>query len=132
MKTGKIEILGKEQTLCFSTRVTSRCIEKYGSIDAMFDALGADDLGKALEQSLWLLSEMLDAGRRYAKRAWDREEEAVSYDDLLDLYGLDDVGALGQALKETVINGSKREVVAEAKNAEATQGGNGEKTALRG
>lgn len=132
MKTGKIEILGKEQTLCFSTRVTSRCIEKYGSIDAMFDALGGDDLGKALEQSLWLLSEMLDAGRRYARRAWEREEEAVSYDDLLDLYGLDDVGTLGQALKETVISGSKREVVTEAKNAEATQGGNGEKTALRG
>lgn len=132
MKTGKIEILGKECTLCFSTRVTTRCIEKYGSIDAMFDALGGDDLGKALEQSLWLLAEMLDAGRRYARRAWDREEEAVSYDDLLDLYGLDDVGTLGQALKETVINGSKREVVTETKNAEATQGGNGEKRALRG
>lgn len=132
MKTGKIEILGREHTLCFSTRVTSRCIEKYGSIDAMFDALGGDNLGKALEQSLWLLSEMLDAGRRYARRAWEREEEAVSYDDLLDLYGLDDVGTLGQALKETVISGSKREVVTETKNAEATQGDGRERTALRG
>lgn len=132
MKTGKIEILGREHTLCFSTRVTTRCIEKYGSIDAMFDALGGEDLGKALEQSLWLLSEMLDAGRRYVRRAWDREEEAVSYDDLLDLYGLDDVAALGQALKETVINGSKREVVTETKNAGATQGDGRERTALRG
>ena len=132
MKTGKIEILGKEQTLCFSTRVTSHCIEKYGSIDAMFDALGGDDLGKALEQSLWLLSEMLDAGRRYAKFAWDREEKAISLDDLLDLYGLDDLTALCLALRETVINGSQREVVTEAKNGEATQGENGEKTALRG
>ena len=132
MKTGKIEILGKEQTLCFSTRVTSHCIEKYGSIDAMFDALGGDDLGKALEQSLWLLSEMLDAGRRYAKFAWDREEKAISLDELLDLYGLDDLTALCLALRETVINGSQREVVTEAKNGEATQGENGEKTALRG
>ena len=132
MKTGKIEILGKEHTLCFSTRVTSRCIEKYGSIDAMFASLGGNDLGKALEHSLWLLSAMLDAGRRYARLAWDREEEAVSYDDLLDLYGLDDVAALGQALRETVINGSKREVKIDAKNAEATQGDGREKTALRG
>ena len=132
MKTGKIEILGREHTLCFSTRVTSHCIEKYGSIDAMFDALDGDDLGKALEQSLWLLSEMLDAGRRYAKFAWDREEKAISLDELLDLYGLDDLTALCLALRETVINGSQREVITEAKNGEATQGENGEKTALRG
>ena len=98
----------------------------------MFDALGNDNLGAALENSLWLLSEMLDAGRRYARRAWEREEEAVSYDDLLDLYGLDDVDTLGQALKETVISGSKREVVTEAKNADATQGDGRERTALRG
>ena len=64
--------------------------------------------------------------------AWEREEDAVSYDDLLDLYGLDDVGTLGQALKETVISGSKREVVTETKNAEATQGDGRERTALRG
>lgn len=132
MKTGKIEILGREHTLCFSTRVTASCIDKFGSLEAMFDALGDDNLGAALENSLWMLAQMLDAGRRYAKFAWDREEEAVSYDDLLDLYGLDDVDTLGQALKETVISGSKREVVTETKNAEATQGENGEKTALRG
>lgn len=132
MKTGKIEILGREHTLCFSTRVTSSCIDKFGSLEAMFDALGDDNLGAALENALWMLAKMLDAGRRYAKFAWDREEKAVSLDELLDLYGLDDLTALSLALRETVINGSLREVVTEAKNGEATQGENGEKTALRG
>lgn len=132
MKTGKIEILGREHTLCFSTRVTASCIDKFGSLEAMFDALGDDNLGAALENSLWMLAQMLDAGRRYAKFAWDREEKAVSLDELLDLYGLDDLTALSLALRETVINGSQREVVTEVKNGEATQGENGEKTALRG
>ena len=132
MKTGKIEILGREHTLCFSTRVTASCIDKFGSLEAMFDALGDDNLGAALENSLWLLSQMLDAGRRYAKFAWDREENTVSLDELLDLYGLDDLTALSLALRETVINGSQREVVTEAKNGEATQGDGRERTALRG
>lgn len=121
MKTAKINILGREHTLCFSARVAKRCIEEFGSIDAMLDTLVDNDSGKVLNNALWLLSTMLDAGRRYVRQVEDQEEPIITQEDLFDIFSPDDLSELSHKLLAAITGGSSREVEVEPKNAEATQ-----------
>lgn len=132
MKTAKINILGQEHTLCFSARVTRRCTEDYGSVEQMLATLEDENSGRVLDSALWMLAAMLDAGRRYALRAEDREESVVTLDDLYDLFGINDLGELTGKLLDAITNGSSREVEAEPKNVKATQAAAKEAKASRG
>lgn len=132
MKTAKINILGQEHTLCFSARVAKRCIEEYGSVDAMLDTLVNDDSGKVLNNSLWLLSAMLDAGRRYVRQVEGYEETVITQEDLFDIFSIDDLGELSHKLLAAITGGSSREVEADPKNADATRAAAKEAKASRG
>ena len=66
MRTGTLNLLGKEYMACFSTRTTIACVDRYGSLEAMYKTLSeAED--KSLKEVLWILDEELDAGAPYAK-----------------------------------------------------------------
>lgn len=121
MRTEKMQINGRDYPLCFSTRVVCRVAERYGDLDGMYRAVQEDDIAKRLEAVTWVLGEMLAAGQRYAQLIGEDAPAPPSADDLLDLFGADDLGAMIQALADTVRAGQTREVEAEPpKNADTT------------
>ncbi len=124
MRTGKIEINGKEYLLCFSTRVMRDCSERYGGIENMNKALLEGTGAQMMDESIWLLAVMMDAGARYAKLNSIETPPPLSYDDLYDLCGVDDLLGMKTKIFETVANGNEREIEVEpekGKNGETTR-----------
>lgn len=120
MRTGTLNLRGKEYMSCFSTRTTIACVDRYGSLEAMYKTLSeAED--KSLKEVMWILAAMLDAGARYAKLEGIENPVPPTYDDLCDLCGSDDLPDLMACITQTVSKGTKREVeLAPEKNGEAT------------
>lgn len=116
MRTGKIEINGKEYLLCFSTRVMRDCSERYGGIENMNKALLEGTEAQMMDESIWLLAAMMDAGARYAKLNSIETPPPLSYDDLYDLCGVDDLMGMKTKIFETVASGSEREIDTEPEN----------------
>lgn len=130
MRTGEIEIGGVQYPLCFSLRVAQCCAERYGAMDAVAGAIaGAAESGDTmgvLTECLWLLGEMLAAGRRYSALTGVETPEPPAGDALFDLWGLDDISMLRGKVFGTLAAGSRREVeAAPPKNAGAGDSASG-------
>ena len=124
MRTGKIEVHGKEYILCFSARVVRACSERYGGIERIGNVLMEGTQAEQMDESFWLLEKMMEAGARYAKLEGVENPAPLSFDDLYDLCGMDDLAEMKASIFRTVSNGNERtvEVVPEkGKNVEATQ-----------
>lgn len=114
MKTGSIEINGKKYLLCFSARTMKNIVDKYGNVS--FDELlsvDEKDLGKTFDTTMWLLSLFLDAGSRFAKLNGLENPDPLSYEDLYDLCGFDDLSKLKGSISKTISSGLKRNVETE-------------------
>lgn len=123
MRTATIHLAGKDRLLCFSTRVVRNCTERYGGIEHIGAALSTEDTVKALDESMWLLSQMLEAGARYARMNGMDNPEPLDADGLYDCCDISDFAGLRGKIIETISNGQKATVEAEApKNAGAAQG----------
>jgi len=121
MRTAKITLNNKEYLLCFSTRVIRSCAERYGSVDGIDAALSEGDQLKKLDESIWLLSAMLDGGARYAKLNGIDNPPAPTFDDLYDICDISDFSNLKSKIQETITNGKEASVNIEAsKNVIAT------------
>lgn len=123
MRTGKIEVHGKEYILCFSARVVRACSERYGGIERIGNVLTEGTQAEQMDESFWLLEKMMEAGARYAKLEGLENPTPLSFDDLYDLCGMDDLAEMKTSIFETVSNGNGRSVEVEpekGKNAEAT------------
>lgn len=122
MKTAKITLDGREYLLCFSTRVVKQCAERYGGVEQIGEALGSEDAVQALDESLWMLAAMLDAGARYAKLNGLENPAPPDRETLYDLCDVSDFAGLKGKIMETVTAGKAHRVEAEpGKNAAATQ-----------
>lgn len=123
MRTAKISIDGMEYLLCFSARVMRACTERYGGVEKIDDALSAKDPARALDETIWLLGTMMDAGARYARLNGLENPEPLSCDDLYDAAGIDDLAGLKGKISETITNGRTPTLDAvPPKNGEATPG----------
>lgn len=122
MRTGAISIDGKKRTLCFSLRVVRACVERYGSASGLYDALSSKDELNALNESLWVLSEMLAAGDKYAKSNGMENPSPLSFDELYDLCDVNDFANLRASIISTVNNGRTTNVEVDSPNAKATPG----------
>ena len=122
MRTAKITIGGQEHLLCFSARAVRACTERYGGVEHIDDALTAKDgLVGALDEAVWLLATMMDAGDRYAKLNGIPNPPALTAEDLLDMMDMEDFAGLKDKIVETITNGQQKNVEAEPpKNAETT------------
>ena len=118
MRNGTIALAGKEYSLRFSLRVVKACTERYGSLDGVFQALpGAADGMDVIEECLWLLEYMLDAGWRYDRINGKNPTQPPDMDMLLDVLDLAEVQA---ALVTAIAGDSVRTVEADPpKNAAA-------------
>lgn len=124
MRTGKIEISGKEYLLCFSARVVRDCAERYGDIKDIFSILTEAEETKQMDESFWLLAKMIDAGARYARLEGIENPAPLSQEDLYDIFGVDDLLDMKTKIMDTVTNGNEREIETEpekGKNGETTR-----------
>lgn len=123
MRSAKLTLDGVEHLLCFSARTVRAVTERYGGIENMNDAFSSDDTVKALDESLWMLSAMMDAGDRYAKLNGIENPPPVSYEDMYDICGMDDLENLKGKVFETIANSKRTTVEAKPpKNAASAQG----------
>ena len=123
MRTAKISINGAEHLLCLSARVVRACTQRYGGISGIDEALSGSDISRAMDEAIWLIGTMMDAGARYAKLSGLENPAPLSVEELYDVCGVDDFAALYSKIAETVTNGKSVSVEAvPPKNAEATPG----------
>lgn len=122
MRSGTISINGKRHVLCFSVRVVRNCAERYGELNGLYAALSSENHVQALDESLWILAEMMKAGAKYAAEHGLENAEPMSVDDLYDSCGFDDLAGIRSSIMLTINNGKRTNVEAEASpNAEATR-----------
>lgn len=124
MRTATITLAGEERLLCFSTRVTLAITQRYGSLEAMFDAIqDKNEPSKAMEVSLWVLEQMMDAGARYADHEGIDHAPPLTADEILDLSDPMEIIKMSEAIQATMTAGTGREVEAKPpKNAKAGAG----------
>lgn len=123
MRTAKIKLGGQERTLCFSVRVLRACVERYGSLSGLYDALSTEEEGKSLDEALWILAAMMAAGKKYAEANGLENPEPMTVDELMDTCDMADFVRLRGAITETLTNGSRPTIEVEPeKNGQATQG----------
>lgn len=118
MRTGHITINGEKHLLCFSLYVVRECTERYGSVEGFYEALSSDDTVKALEEAVWGLSTMMEAGAKYAEFNKQKNPRPLSTDELFAVCDVSDFAAIRASIADTVLNGQKTSVEAESsKNA---------------
>ena len=123
MRTGTITLNGQQHILCFSVRVVRNCTERYGSMKGLHEALSSESELQVLDESLWLLRELMEAGAKYAALHDLETVKPLTADELQDTCDLNEIGGIKTAILLTLKNGKKRNVEVEGSpNAEATQG----------
>ena len=124
MRTARITIDGAEHLLCFSARVVRACTERYGEMGGMDEALTSGSPVQAIDESVWMIATMMDAGARYAKLNGLDNPPPLTAEEMLDVCDLGDLNQLTSKITETITNGKTPTVEAEpAKNAKATPAG---------
>lgn len=124
MRTARITIDGAEHLLCFSARVVRACTERYGEMGGMDEALTSGSPVQAMDEAVWMIATMMDAGDRYAKLNGLDNPPPLTAEELLDVCDLGDFTQLTSKITETITNGKTPTVEAEpAKNAKATPAG---------
>lgn len=124
MRTARIAINGTEYLLCFSARVMRACAERYGSVEHIGKALTEGTEAQMMDESFWLLSEMMEAGARYARMEDLNAPPPLSCDDLYDVCSIEDLTEMQTRIFETVANGNERRIETESeegKNAQTTR-----------
>lgn len=93
MKTTIIKVNGVEYPAVFSTRVLTNMEEKTGKPfeQAMTEIMQEN----SISTMFWLVDQLLQAGYKYTKAQGDAGVKIPpSYDDLLDIVGVDDYSEL--------------------------------------
>ena len=120
MKVITKRICGEERVLCYSLRVTKAVTERFGS-GGIREKLKESSTAETLDAVIWMLTLMMQAGKKYADMNGMSCPPAPSEDDMLDQYGLDDLEELYGTFSDTMAAGSEQSIEAESKNAETTR-----------
>lgn len=124
MRVIKRDFLGRERTLCFSSRVYCNVMERYGSLQGMFETMASDNTAESIAANYWLFAQLSDAGARYTRRADGNDEKPLTEEDLLDLCGPEEAAMIGKMIVDAISVGTARDQEAmPPKNAEATAPG---------
>lgn len=125
MRTGTIQIGGREYILCFSAWVVRECAERYGTIGQIDRALTEGTETEMMDECVWLLERMMQAGSKYAEKIGIEHPKPLSGEDIYDLCGLDDLFGMKESLFRTIENGNGRKIeveeAADGKNTAAAQ-----------
>ena len=124
MRAATISIDGQRHLLCFSTRVIRAVTERYGDIAKLYESISTEDPVHNLDESIWLLATMMDAGARYAQMHGLDNPAPLAAEQLYDACDISDFAQLRLSIMETVTNGQQTHVEVEPpKNGEAAGAG---------
>lgn len=116
-----MKINGREHILCFSARVIRDCSERYGDWSKVFEAMSEGTDTQKLDETIWLLTRLMDAGARYAAQNGIECPKPLNCDELYDSCSLADFFSLRDKITDTIRAGQETKIKAEApKNGEAT------------
>lgn len=120
-----INLAGRDHPLCYSWRASKQIREKFGSMDAMSDALhgkgekGEMKIAASADAINFVLKVLLEAGRIAAKEMGIDVPERITAEPIDLIHGMD--ASPIQKIYETITAHSRRTVEAVAKNAGAAQ-----------
>ena len=121
MRTAKILIDGREHLLCFSVRVLRAVVDRYGSMEGLHASTSTEDQAKNLDEALWQLAAMMDAGARYAALDGLPNAEPLTQEQLYDVCDISDFFEIRMAVQRTITSGVSPSLqVDDSKNREAT------------
>lgn len=120
MKVITRHLCGEDRVLCYSLRVTKAVTERYGT-GGIREKLKESSTSETLDAVIWMLTLMMEAGKKYADKNGIPCPPSLSEDDMLDNYGLDDLEELYGMFSDAMSAGAQQSVEAEAKNEEAGQ-----------
>ncbi len=113
-RTTPIEIDGVTYLMVYSNAVTLAITERYGDQD--FSAAIADaPPAKKLREVVWLTTQLINAGARYAKHR-GVEAPVISEEDFLDLTTPDDLSTLESKITAAIVGSSRTSVEVVQKN----------------
>ena len=105
----KVKIGGKEYAMLFSVRASQLISVKFGSIEKMGEALQAEtDAQEKMTTACWLLAVLIGQGQKAMSLETGKQLTAPSAEDLEFLVTPGDIPRLLIAVRECIINGSKR------------------------
>ena len=115
MKKGYVKILGEAHPLCFSLSAVEEICERFGSVDAMSDALTNGSQLETLKAASDVLDILIRAGRRYAKQVGEPlpPEIKCSVADVIDATDSNAISAIFSVMSDD----TEREVEVKGKNA---------------
>lgn len=123
MKVVTIEVNRKTYPLCYSARVLKECYDKRGGLQPMLDAMhNTEDMMTLYEETLCLLSWLMLAGTRYAKRnGLQVESVPLSIEELYDAFSPYDMVEVRNKVIETMSRETPAVEAESPKNSETTQ-----------
>lgn len=120
MKVINVEIGGKERILCYSLRVIKAIEERFGSEGEMRAKLTAGT-AQAVDITCWLMSRLMDGGKKYADTMGLPCPDPLSAEDMLDLFDVADLIQMQGTIQAALTAGLQQDVEATSKNGAATQ-----------
>ena len=120
MKVITRHICGEDRVLCYSLRVTKAVTERFGT-GGIREKLKESSTAETLDAVIWMLTLMMEAGKKYADKNGIPCPPSPTEDDMLDCYGMDDLEELYGDFTDTMAAGQQQGVEAEAKNGSAGQ-----------
>lgn len=119
MKYSTLTIGGKKHVLAFTGRAAEKIEEKCGDISQLKSTASSKTVGQSITSTMWLLATLMEAGYKYAQKNGIECDEPITYDMLMDDYGLDDMRMFESAIAEAMRAGQQTTVEVEApKNAD--------------
>lgn len=112
MRTTRIELKGKSYILCYSLRAADN-----------INNMTTTERG-GLYEVAYILSELMQAGEKYAKVVGEECAKALSVDDILDGFEFAEISGLQAKINESINLGAERKVKLEddtGKNVPTTQ-----------
>lgn len=122
MRVSTIEINGEKHLLCFNLWALSECIERFGSLSGMSEALTKGKSNENINAALWVLETLQRGGKLYSDAMGIDNAEPISAEKMLIVCGADFFVDLRSKVIGAVNSGMSTNVKVEgSKNVETTQ-----------
>lgn len=122
MRTSIIEINGEKHLICFNLWALGECMERFGSLSAMSEAMTTGSAAKNLNEALWVMETLQRGGKLYSDEMGLENAEPVSAEKMRVVCGADFFVDLRKKIVNAINIGMSTNVKAEdSKNVETTQ-----------
>lgn len=106
-RTTTINICGKDYILCYSTRVVRSLDEQYGSPGKIAEIIESKNVIERIDAHIFILSQLIKAGARFAKREQIENPEPLSEKDLKNVFNSLKFETMERKIKEAIAVGAK-------------------------